>query len=37
MLGAIDQSVPSADSTCAIERSVGQIRVNIRVKVRIKG
>ena len=37
MLGAIDRSAPSADSSCAIERSGGQIRVSIGGKVRING
>jgi len=37
MLGAIYRSAPLADSACAIDRSVGQIRVSIGVKVRING
>jgi len=37
MLGMIDRSGPSADSACTIDRSVGQIRVSIGVKVRING
>jgi len=37
MLGAIDRYASSADSACAIDRSFGQNRVSIGVKVRING